>query len=170
MLDSANSINHQKIPQSSTPSIWCVNTEQRAERRQKHSSEKTFTDGKWCLERKRSQAFESPLSARSDSLWWLWNIQVKRFVWNPSIGVIEAQTAVQSQLAAEASYETNARHLLQINRLDRVSALFLLLDSILMSFTFIELPDNESANISGPETGVFLCERRFDACLWHQVE
>ncbi len=42
---------------------------------------------------------------------------------------VKSQTAVQSQLAAEASYETNAHHLLQIN-LFRFSALFLLLDSI----------------------------------------
>lgn len=107
---------------------------QRAEYSQKHSSEKSFTDCKWCLVRKRSEAFESPLSARSDSLWWLWNIQVKkpleRFMWNPNLCVIEAdrdaQTAAQSELTAEASYETNACHLLEMNLFD-----VLLIDSLL---------------------------------------
>lgn len=109
MLDLANSLNHQKTPQSSLrpadawtqsrgPStgtlIW-----------------KVFHGWQIVFGEKRSQAFESSRSARSDSLWWLWNIQVKKIC-------VKSQTAVQSQLAAEASYETNARHLLQINLSD----------------------------------------------------
>ncbi len=60
-----NSLNPQK-PTELPPSSRCVNTEQRAEHRNAHL--KVFHGWQMVFGEKRSQAFESPRSARSDSL------------------------------------------------------------------------------------------------------
>lgn len=132
MLDLANNINHQKIPQSSIPSSRCMNTEQRAECSQKHSSEKSFTDGKWCLERKRSQAFESPLSARSDSLWWLWNIKVKK----PQKDLREIPASAWFGHKQPSNHSSPQRCLLKLMHITYSRSIFLTCRSQILSSVF----------------------------------